>query len=372
MEREMIDPWGTRTFEKYENLYRTFGIEPVSTEVKEFFKDSYFFERGLIVGYRDFDKILKQIRDNGDFILVTGFASSGEFHLGHKVIIDIYNYFRKFTKRGYFLICDIDAYVSRPDDRFQNLKNIKEYAINNIANTLALGVRKEDIYVQSKQTPEYFTFSHMVSKKLTLNAMKSALGHNNLGKFSACYLQISDILYPQLKEGVLPTFVPVGIDQEPIVRLTRDVAQRFSKQFGFELPSSINLAHLPSLNRYEEKMSKSKEGSAILLTEKKDRLNKMIDMAFTGGRDKAEEQRKFGGRPQSCPIYSVYKFHNPDSNFVNNIGEMCRKGELLCKEDKSILKEFLEKLLEEHVRKYNKFVETAVEIMENSNMLYSI
>jgi len=364
MEREIIDPWGARTFDRYDNIYRKFGIEPVSNYVKDFFKDCYFFERELIIGYRDFDKIIKQIKNNKDFVLVSGFASSGEFHFGHKAVIDVYNYFRKFTKRGYFIICDLDAYVSRPDGKIPNLKKAKEYAIDNLANALTLGVKKEDISIQSKQTSEYFAFSHMVSKKVTLNMMKAALGHYDLGKFAACYLQISDILYPQLKDGIGPTLVPVGIDQEPIIRLTRDVARRFSKQFDFILPSSVYLSHLPSLSNYKEKMSKSKEGSAILLTEKIESMQKIVSNAITGGRDTEEEQRRLGGRPEICPACMMYKFHHPDSEFVKNIFDRERQGKLLCGENKSILKSFLGEFLKEHAKKYNKFVDVAKEMLE--------
>lgn len=364
MEKEIIDPWGTKSFDKYENVYNTFGIEAVSDTVKEFFKDGYFFERGIIIGYRDFEKIMEQIKKNRDFIIVSGFASSGEFHFGHKAVIDVYNYFRKFTKRGYFIISDLDAYVSRPDNKISSLKKAKEYAIDNLANALALGVKKQDIYIQSKQTSEYFSFSHMVSKKITFNTMKAVLGHYDLGKFAACYLQIADILYPQLKDCIAPTLIPVGIDQEPIIRLTRDIAYKFSKQFGFEIPSSIYLSHVPSLVNYKEKMSKSREGSSISLTETRNNLNKIINNALTGGRDTEKEQRNLGGRPEICPVCTMYKFNHPDSKFVKNIYDREHQGELLCGENKNILKEFLGKFLEEHLKKYNKFLNVAKKMLE--------
>ncbi len=285
-------------------------------------------------------------------------------YFGHKVIIDIYNYFRKFTKRGYFVICDLDAYVSRPDDKISSLKKAKEYAINNLANALALGIKKEDVSIQSKQTSDYFAFSHMVSKKITLNTMKAALSHSDLGKFAATYLQIADILYPQIKDGVEPTLVPVGIDQEPIIRLARDVAHKFSNDFNLEVPSSIYLSHLPSLNNYKEKMSKSKEGSAILLTEGRNNLNKTIGNAFTGGRDTEEEQRRLGGRPEICSVCAMYKFHHSDSKFVKSIFDKERQGKILCSENKNILKNFLGEYLEEHIRKYNKSIDTAKKMLE--------
>jgi len=365
MEKGHLDPWGGKLFNKYETLYESFGIEPVSETVKELFKNTYLFEREIIIGYRDFNKILQQIEHNRDFVLVTGFASSGEFHFGHKLIIDVYNYFRKYTKRGYFVICDIDAYVSRPDGKIPTLETAKKYAINNIANALALGIKKEDISIQSKQDQGYFTFSHMISKKVTLNTMRAVLGHDDLGKFSACFLQIADILYPQLQDGVAPSLIPVGVDQEPIIRLTRDVAKKFSKQFNFEIPSSIYLAHLPGLTGYKDKMSKSIEGSAILLTEEEKNLQKIIDNAFTGGRETEEKQRELGGNPHVCPVHSLYKYNHPDSSFVKELNKKCREGKLLCGEDKNILKQYMKEIiLKEHKEKYNKYLDVAKTMVE--------
>jgi tryptophanyl-tRNA synthetase len=363
-EKETIDPWGSKIFNKYDNLYSAFGIQPVSEKVREYFRDTHLFERELIIGYRDFDKIMGRITKNEDFDIVSGFASSGEFHFGHKVVIDVYNYFRKFSKKGNFIICDLDAYTCRPDEKIPNMKKAKEYAIDNLANALALGVKKEDIRIQSKQTAEYFSFSHMISKKLTFNTVKATLGHDDLGKFASCYLQIADILYPQIENRPIPTLVPVGIDQEPIIRLTRDVAQKFSKQFGFEIPSSIYLAHVPGLTGYKEKMSKSKEDSAILLTEKEIDLKRIVSRALTGGRDTEEEQRRLGGTPEICPVFSLYKFHNPDSKFVKNIYDRCRMGDLLCGQDKALLKEFLIEFTEKHRKKYDKFVDIARKMLE--------
>jgi tryptophanyl-tRNA synthetase len=364
MEKQKIDPWGSQTFDTYDEIYHVFGIEPVSDEVREHFPDNYFFERNIIIGYRDFDKIIEQMENKKDFILVSGFASSGEFHFGHKAVIDVYNYFRKFTRRGYFVVCDLDAYVSRPDSKIPSLEKAREYAVDNIANALALGVPKEDIRIQSKQTPEYFSFSHMVAKKVTANTLQAALGHIDLGKFAATYLQISDILYPQLQDGVAPTLIPVGIDQEPIIRLTRDVARKFSTQLGFEIPSSIYLSHVPGLTGAKHKMSKSEEGSAILLTEDEINLKRLIGNAFTGGRDTKEEQRKLGGRPGICPVCTMYKFNHPDSAFVQDIFGRELAGKLLCGENKKILYEFLAEFLKEHKEKYNKYVDVARQMLE--------
>ena len=296
-------------------------------------------------------------------VTTTGFASSGEFHFGHKAIIDLYLDLHKYTDKGYFVICDIDAYVSRPDSKISSLEKAKEYAVNNVANALASRIPEKDIVIQSKQDPEYFSLSHMISKKLTLNSLRSALGHEDLGKFSACYLQISDILYPQIKEGKTPTLIPMGIDQEPIIRLCRDVARKLRKQYDLELPSSIYISHVPSFRNIHKKMSKSKEGSEISLTEDEENIYRIVHKAFTGGRGTITEQREYGGTPEICPIYHFYKFHHPNDRFVNKIYKECRKGSLLCDNDKEFASEWITDTIKNHKKRYNKYLDKAYQLV---------
>ena len=359
-----IDPWGDKAITDYEHLYTEFNISRIPQGMKDFFRDKTFlFERDLIIGHRDFDVIVEKIKKKEDFTIVSGFSSSGELHYGHKAVIDIYKFFRKFTKKGYFAICDMDAYVSRPDKKIPSLEVAQKYAVQNVADVLAMGIPKEDIRVQSNQAIGYYNFALQVSKKVTLNSMEAALGHTDLGKFTAAYLQIADILYPQIECGPVATLVPVGVDQEPLLRLTRDVARRFMSTYNFVIPSSIYTIHMPSLLDYNEKMSKSKEGSALMLDIPDKEFDRVIANAITGGKDTAEEQRKYGGNPNICPIYDLYKFNHADSEFVKDIYERCISGKLLCGEDKALLKGLLKEEIHKHIKSKKSFIGDATKIV---------
>jgi len=89
----------------------------------------------------------------------------------------------------------------------------------------------------------------------------------NLGLLSYPILMAADIL---VYKAVL---VPVGIDQEPHLELTREVARKFNRLFKPIFPEPQRFAtegeNVPSLTG-EGKMSKTIEGSFILLTD--DRL----------------------------------------------------------------------------------------------------
>lgn len=367
---EEKNPWGNAGVNKYSKVFSQFGVKPLTDEMKTTFSDFHLLRNGLCLGQRDLGVILNAIKEKREFNIVTGFSPSGPFHFGHKAIIDSYVYFRKFAKRGYFVISDVDAYVSRPDSKVASLKQADEYAINNIANAIALGVPENDIILQSKQPSAFFIFSHEMSKKLTLNTMKATLGHDSLGKFSAAYLQISDILFPQIKDSPAPTLIPVGIEQDPIIRLARDVANSFSSIYKFDTLATIYLSHVPSLKNVNMKMSKGVIGSGISLTENKKEVENLLRRAFTGGRNTIVEQRELGARPNICPVCILYRFTNKDSKKVDMVIEKERSGQQLCGDMKTIVTELVNNFLVEHQRKYEKALDVAVDIVNSKSKNY--
>jgi len=85
-------------------------------------------------------------------------------------------------------------------------------------------------------------------------------------------------------------------------------------------------------------MSASQPDSAIFTVDPPEVAKRKVMMAFTGGRDTVEEQRKLGGRPQVCNIYAYYYFlfEEEDKALVDR-ERACRSGELLCGECKQEL-----------------------------------
>ncbi|MEA3557826.1 MAG: tryptophan--tRNA ligase, partial [Candidatus Thermoplasmatota archaeon] len=61
----------------------------------------------------------------------------------------------------------------------------------------------------------------------TMRAIYGFTDRTNMGHMNAPLIQAGDILHPQLKLGPIPVVVPVGIDQDPHMRLCRDLASSF-------------------------------------------------------------------------------------------------------------------------------------------------
>ena len=119
--------------------------------------------------------------------------------------------------------------------------------------------------------------------------------------------QIGDIVFPQLEER-MPGIIPVGIDQEPHIRLTRDFVSRTRSSFNFFQVSSIYHKYTPALNG-ELKMSKSKPESCIDLPEDPKSACAKIKRALTGGRDTLEEHRKLGAVIEKDMVFELLKQH---------------------------------------------------------------
>jgi len=71
-----------------------------------------------------------------------------------------------------------------------------------------------------------------VSRLVTQNMLNAIYGEKTFGLYLAALIQVGDIVLPQVREGPQPTVVPVGIDQDPHIRLTRDLT-RFQRNFRF-------------------------------------------------------------------------------------------------------------------------------------------
>ncbi|MCK4429611.1 MAG: hypothetical protein KAU95_04495 [Candidatus Aenigmarchaeota archaeon] len=103
-----IDAWGSNKIENYEHVFKEFGL----SKFEDFnLVNHYLFQRRIIIAHRDFGKIKDAIANKSKFLQLTGIASSGELHFGHKVDVDFFKLFKSLGAKSKFCVCDIDAYV---------------------------------------------------------------------------------------------------------------------------------------------------------------------------------------------------------------------------------------------------------------------
>jgi tryptophanyl-tRNA synthetase len=219
---------------------------------------------------------------------------------------------------------------------------------------LALGLDKKDVYIQSRMIPRYYEFTLELSKKITFNTFEAIYGQLDMGKVAANFLQYADILHGQLPEwdGPMPSITAIGIEQDPHLRATRDIAKRLP--YRLEPPSSIYIVHQPGLTE-NMKMSSSIPASAIFLNDTPEVAKRKIMDAFSGGQATIAEHRKLGGNPEVDRAYQMLRFHHPDDKKVEKLHHDFKSGALLSGELKQICAEWVLKFLKDHQAKYKKF-----------------
>lgn len=358
---DKIDPWGSFKVTDYEHVFKEFGLQPFPEHFAKNL-DHFLFARGIVVAHRDFDKVLGRIFAKKPFVNMTGIASSGPFHLGHKVDIELFKFFKSKGACNYFAVCDIDAFLSRPDAKIPDLKTAKKWAVQNVADALALGLGEEDIYVQSRKETRYYEFAFELSKKITKNTFEAVYGHVDLGKVAANFLQYADILHPQLPEfeGPMPSVTGIGLDQDPHARLTRDIAKRL--QYKLEVPSFIYFRHQSGLQP-GQKMSASVPESAIFLGDDLKTVEKKIRRAFSGGQPTVEEHRQKGGMLEQDLVFEMLKFHYQDTRELGKIGAEFASGKMLASELKEFAIGFFVPMLKEHQQRAKESTKLAEKIV---------
>lgn len=361
--KTIIDPFGTTSVENYEYLYEEFGIQPFNTLLPEIPNPTSGMRRGAVFGHRDFQYILKAMKNRESFAVMSGIKPTGEFHLGTLMTALEVIYFQQQGATAFYCIADIEAY----EDNNIPLDQSEKIAVDNVADLLALGfdTRKGYIYRQSKEE-RVKDLAIVFGRGVTLAAIKAIYGERHMGLYLSALIQAGDILLPQLEEfgGPKPMVVPVGVDQDPHLRLTRDLASKFQRKYKFILPSSIYHKLIKALDG-SPKMSKRNPMSIFTINEKPKDIALKISNAFTGGCQTAEEQRRLGANPDICPIYDLYLFHffEKDEDVIRLYDEECRGGDILCGECKNRLIDIVTDFVEDHQQKRIRFLDRAKEIL---------
>jgi tryptophanyl-tRNA synthetase len=351
-----VTPWEVKGNLDYDRLIKDFGLQPLKHLPKQF--DLPIFKRGIVFAHRDFKQIIEAIEKKKPFVMMTGLMPSGKFHFGHKMVADQIIFYQSLGAKIYLTVADLEAYNSR-NPNLKELKKtaIKEYLTNYVA--LGLDLKKCDFYFQSKRSKDggksnaYYSLANMLARHATFNEFKSVYGEITPAKMSSALLQAADMLHPQLPEfegKPIPIIVPVGADQDPHLRLARDVSKRI-KEFKFQQISSTYHKFMPGLKG--GKMSSSDPTSFIALTDSPEEAAKKIKRyAFSGGRATLEEHRKKGGNPDIDVAYQMLRYGlEEDDNKLKQIYDDYKSGKLLSGELKQILIDKITIFLKEHQKR---------------------
>ncbi|PSP72192.1 tryptophan--tRNA ligase [Halobacteriales archaeon QS_3_64_16] len=225
-----LDPWGSSTIADYESLFERFGIEEFEAVLSEVPDPHYLMRRGVIFGHRDYRRVADALQNGEPAAALSGFMPTGEPHVGHKLVFDELIWHQQQGAETYGLIADLEAHSARG----LPWTEIDDHARDYLLSLLALGFDPEDgeLYRQSENRElQDLAFELGIEANLSeMDAIYGFDGGTDLSHVQSVVTQMADILYPQLDEPK-PTVIPVGPDQDPHVRLARDLAAR-TRYFG--------------------------------------------------------------------------------------------------------------------------------------------
>lgn len=224
-----IDPWNTNEIKNYTRLFDEFGISRFVDVLNHIEKPHKYMRRGIIVGHRGYESVLRAMNERSAFAVMSGFMPSGRIHLGGKMVMDEIIWHQRAGADAFACIADMESHsvrgVSWHDCREIG---VKEYIVSLVA--LGFDVEKGYIYFQSEHKKlQDLAFELGTAVNFSeLSAIYGFSGNVEIAHIISVLVQNADILHPQLREygGPKPTVIPVGIDQDPHIRLTRDIASR--------------------------------------------------------------------------------------------------------------------------------------------------
>jgi len=266
----------------------------------------------------------------------SGIRPTGELHIGN--YWGAIRQWIELQEKHDCVFCIVDLHAITTPYQPENLqKNILELTIA----YLAAGVDPEKciLFIQS-QVKEHSELAWLLGTFTPLGELKRMTQFKEKSKKQPEYVNAGLLNYPLLMAADILLYktdlVPVGIDQEQHVELTREIARKFNKTFGevFKEPKSL----LPkigqkimSLQNPKKKMSKTDDPSGCVgLFDEPEEIKKKIMSAVTDlGRIIKYDPLKKPGISNLLTIYSLFsgkKIKDLEKNFKGRGYEEFKKG----------------------------------------------
>jgi len=222
-----IDPWSSEQSTDYARIVSQFGLS--SVDPGSLPNPGMLHRRGIVFGHRDLDVVVDCMSVGDPFGVLTGLMPSGRMHLGHSMVIEQVRWFQDQGADVTVAVADLEALATRGTSLEVGRDTaLREYVLNYAA--LGLDPDKTNVYFQSTR-PAVQRLGFTLGQRTNLSEFEAIYGFNgetNLAHVQAPLVQVGDIVHPQMDEygGLRPIVVPVGVDQDPHLRLTRDITQK--------------------------------------------------------------------------------------------------------------------------------------------------
>ena len=248
-------------------------------------------------------------------LVFSGVQPTGNLHLGN--YLGAIKNFVSLQKKMNCVYCVVDLHAITT---FQNPDELRNNILETTASFLATGLdpNKSIIFNQSSVSAhsELAWIFNCVTRIGWLNRMTQFKDKAGSDKEKA---GVGLYIYPNLMAADIllykATHVPVGADQKQHLELTRDIAQKFNKDFNckdfFPLPEPLilkNISRVMSLRDGTKKMSKSEESdySRINLKDSPEEIVKKIKKAKSDSEPIPDNTKSLEKKPEALNLLTIY------------------------------------------------------------------
>ncbi|MBI4097915.1 MAG: tryptophan--tRNA ligase [Candidatus Levybacteria bacterium] len=228
----------------------------------------------------------------------SGIRATGRLHLGNyfgavKGMLQLQDQYDCI-----FSVVDLHA-ITTPYDP----KTLKQNVRDVVLDYLAAGLDPEKCLIEIQSlVPEHTELAYLLSTIYPVSRLEDLPTYKDKKAQYPKYVNMGLLFYPVLMAADILLYkaelVPVGIDQEPHLEVTREIARKFNQMFGETFPEPQRFKsdgeYVPSLTG-EGKMGKSVEGSYINLTDDLETIKRKLATVPTDSGDLGGEVPKTGG-----------------------------------------------------------------------------
>lgn len=372
---QQVTPWEVAAASaneeiNYDKLVEQFGCEKITRElVEEHGLDHVLFRRGMVFAHRDFQKVVKGVKEGKGVYLYTGRGpSSQSMHLGHAIPFLLCRYLQeRFNCKLVIQLTDDEKFMWKDI----TLEQAYAFGRENAKDIIAFGFdpAKTFIFSNVEYSHRFIKNTLTIEKSIMLKDYMKVFGFSETSKVGQVAFPSRQIapcyptsFWPFLEKDAL-CLIPASIDQDPYFRLARDIANKLESA----KPASIYTYFLPALQGIGAKMSASSETSSIYLSDTAAQIKQKINRyAFSGGKATLEEHRQRGGDPAVDIAFQYLRFFLEDDQVLQKYEQGYRSGDVLSGEMKKLCIETLQRFVSQFQEKRAAITEAVL------NQFYSL
>jgi tryptophanyl-tRNA synthetase len=405
--KTVVTPWEVKGIIDYNKLIKHFGCDPIDGNLIKRFeqvtkvKAHTWLRRGLFFSNKDLSKILDDYEVGKPVYLYTGRGPSSEhMHIGHMVPF-LFTKFLQDALQAVLIIqmSDDEKYYFKSGLENKPVEHYNSLAFENAKDIIACGFNPDKTFIFSNFNScggALYQNCVRVLQSVTGTRIKAIYGldlPNTNGQLCWPSFQCApaysnsfpNILHRDgpytkpLPDGTkfyigphIRCLVPMAIDQDPYFRMARDFVDKHKKD-GYIKPATIHSRFLTALEGPNSKMSSTGNSQALFLSDTPTEIkNKIKKHAYSGGQSSIEEHRKYGGDLNIDVPFQYLLYLCDDDNKMREIAQKYRSGEMLTGEIKTIMIEYVTKVITDHQKARSEITDEILSKFCNSNRIFDM